>query len=56
LYRAAVGLQRFLVLFFMELSTRSVEIAARTNGPWMSQVPSDRLRLTGTRPRFEAGD
>jgi putative transposase len=35
------GLQRFLVLFFIELSTRKVEIAgiARTpNGLWMSQI------------------
>jgi len=35
------GLQRFLVLFFMELSTRKVEIAgiaAKANGLWMSQV------------------
>src|SRR5450755_1954236 len=35
------GLQRFMVLFFMELSTRKVEIAgigAATNGLWMSQI------------------
>ena len=35
------GLQRFLVLFFMELSTRKVEIggiAAQVNGLWMSQI------------------
>jgi putative transposase len=35
------GLQRFLVLFFIELSTRKVEIAGITsvaNGPWMTQV------------------
>jgi hypothetical protein len=35
------GLQRFLVLFFIELSTRRVEIAGITtvaNGLWMSQV------------------
>jgi len=35
------GLQRFIVLFFIELSTRKVEIAgiARTaNGLWMSQI------------------
>jgi len=35
------GLQRFLVLFFIDLSTRKVEIAgmARTaNGLWMSQI------------------
>ena len=35
------GLQRFLVLFFLELSTRKVEIAGITavaNGLWMTQV------------------
>ena len=35
------GLQRFLVLFFMELSTRRVKVAgmgAQTNGLWMSQI------------------
>jgi putative transposase len=35
------GLQRFLVLFSMELSTRQVEIAgvaATANGLWMSQI------------------
>jgi putative transposase len=35
------GLQRFLVLFFIELSTRKVEIAGITsvaNGQWMTQV------------------
>jgi transposase InsO family protein len=35
------GLQRFLVLFFMELSTRKVEIAGiatAANGLWMSQI------------------
>ena len=35
------GLRRFLVLFFMELSTRQVEIAgvaATANGLWMSQI------------------
>jgi len=35
------GLQRFLVLFFIDLSTRKVEIAgmARSaNGLWMSQI------------------
>ena len=35
------GLRRFLVLFFLELSTRKVEIAgiaATANGLWMSQV------------------
>ena len=35
------GLQRFVVLFFMELSTRKVEIAgiaSNANGLWMGQV------------------
>src|SRR6267143_4200395 len=35
------GLQRFVILFFIELSTRRVEIgriARRTNGLWMSQI------------------
>ena len=35
------GLQRFVVLFFMELSTRRVEIggiASRANGLWMTQT------------------
>jgi transposase InsO family protein len=35
------GLQRFMVLFFIELSTRKVEIAgiaAATNGLWMGQI------------------
>src|SRR5579872_214444 len=35
------GLQRFVVLFFIELSTRKIEIAgiaARANGLWMSQI------------------
>jgi hypothetical protein len=35
------GLRRFLVLFFIELSTRKVEIAgvaANANGLWMSQI------------------
>ena len=37
----ANGLQRFVVLFFIELSTRRVEIAgvsAAANGLWMSQI------------------
>jgi putative transposase len=37
----AKGLQRFMVLFFIELSTRRVEIAgisASANGLWMSQI------------------
>ena len=35
------GLQRFVVLFFIELSTRQLEIAgiaASTNGLWMAQI------------------
>ena len=35
------GLQRFIVLFFIDLSTRKVEIAgiaAKANGFWMSQI------------------
>src|SRR5215469_5152743 len=35
------GLQRFVILFFMDLSTRKVEIAGiapKATGPWMSQV------------------
>lgn len=35
------GLQRFVVLFFIELSTRKVEIAGIATGPnglWMSQI------------------
>src|ERR1700751_1371348 len=35
------GLKRFIVLFFMELSTRRVEIggiASRANGLWMVQI------------------
>ena len=35
------GLQRFMVLFFIELSTRKVEIAGITsvaNGLWMDQI------------------
>jgi len=35
------GLQRFLVLFFIELSTRKVEmagVAANANGLWMTQI------------------
>ena len=37
----AKGLRRFIVLFFIELSTRRVEIAgisAAANGLWMSQI------------------
>ena len=37
----ASGLQRFVVLFFMELSTRRVEIggiSATANGLWMNQI------------------
>ena len=35
------GLQRFLILFFIDLSTRKVEIAGiaqAANGLWMSQI------------------
>ena len=35
------GLQRFLILFFMELSTRKVSVAgivSRANGLWMTQI------------------
>ena len=35
------GLQRFMVLFFIDLSTRKVEIggmASMANGLWMSQI------------------
>jgi hypothetical protein len=37
----ARGLQRYIVLFFMELSTRRIEvagIASEANGLWMSQI------------------
>lgn len=37
----AKGLRRFIVLFFIELSTRRVEIAgisAAAHGLWMSQI------------------
>jgi putative transposase len=39
--RFRLGLQRFIVLFFIELSTRKVEIAgiaAAANGLWMRQI------------------
>jgi putative transposase len=45
------GLQRFVVLFFIELSTRKVEIAGITTGPnglWMSQIGRN---LTDAPPR-----
>src|SRR5215471_6916021 len=35
------GLQRFIVLFFMELSTRRIQIrgvASKANGLWMAQI------------------
>ena len=35
------GLQRFVILFFIELSTRKVEIAGIASGPnglWMNQI------------------
>jgi len=51
------GLQRFLVLFFIDLSTRKVEIAGvaqAANGSWMSQIArnltdADGGILTGNR-------
>src|SRR5438034_10484068 len=46
------GLQRFIVLFFMDLSTRRVElggIAACANGLWMSQIARN-LTRQGLRP------
>jgi hypothetical protein len=42
------GLRRFVVLFFMDLSTRTVQIggiAGAPNGLWMSQVGRNRCRL-----------
>ena len=39
--RTRKGLQRFMVLFFIELSTRKVEIAgiaSVANGLWMTQI------------------
>jgi transposase InsO family protein len=63
-----LGLQRFVVLFFIELSTRKVEIAGIATGPnglWMSQIarnltdPFDVLRgkrylIHGRDPLFTA--
>jgi putative transposase len=60
------GLQRFMVLFFIELSTRKVQIAGITstaNGLWMSQIISklvvffgDASRTITSAPRpFETG-
>ena len=51
------GLQRFIILFFMELSTRKVQIAgiaSSANGLWMSQIARNRTDaeegiLTGKR-------
>ena len=51
------GLQRFLVLFFIDLSSRKVEIAgigAAANGLWMSQsarnlTAADNAILSGKR-------
>ncbi len=51
----AKGLQRFIVLFFIELSTRRVEIAgisAAANGLWMSQIARN---LTDTADGLLAG-
>jgi putative transposase len=39
--RVRYAVKRFIVLFFMELSTRRVEIggvASKTNGLWMAQI------------------
>ena len=49
------GLQRFPVLFFIELSTRRVQItgiSARANGLWMSQIARN---LTDTEDRLLTG-
>ena len=46
----AKGLQRFVVLFFIELSTRRVEIAgisAAANGLWMSQIARNLTMVDG---------
>jgi hypothetical protein len=51
----AKGLQRYIVLFFIELSTRRVEIAgisAAANGLWMSQIARN---LTDTADGFLTG-
>jgi putative transposase len=51
----AKGLQRFIALFFIELSTRRVEIAgisAAANGLWMSQIGRN---LTGRSRRPARG-
>ena len=36
--RTRRGLQRFVILFFMELSTRKVGIASSPSGLWMNQI------------------
>ena len=46
----AKGLQRFVVLFFIELSTRRVEIAgisAAANGLWMNQIARNLTMVDG---------
>lgn len=46
----AKGLQRFIVLFFIELSTRRVEVAgisAAANGLWMSQIARNLTDVEG---------
>jgi putative transposase len=46
----AKGLQRFVVLFFIELSSRRVEIAgisAAANGLWMSQIARNLAMVEG---------
>ena len=43
------GLQQFIVLFFIELSTRKVAgIAAAANGLWMSQIDAGMLAMRST--------
>jgi hypothetical protein len=49
------GLQRFLILFFIDLSTRKVEIAGiaqAANGLWMSQIARN---LTDVEPGILTG-
>jgi putative transposase len=54
----AKGLQRFVVLFFIELSTRPMEIggiSAAANGPWMNQIArnlTDSVEGLLTRKRY----
>jgi putative transposase len=49
------GLQRFVVLFFMELATRKVQIAgiaSSAKGLWMSQIARN---LTDAEPGIQTG-